>query len=921
MTRGPRKTPQTSAATPVGEGRTPSLGTVVAALAGMGAAWLGAGSTGLLAHDLAHALMGLALGVAIVASWPGWQRAWQARLVLTPALLATALATAYGTTTVYGVLCVASVLAILAWGHGEPDRRLLLIVASAALALGIYALARTSIPAVWLVADALGRGLGRAAGWLGGRSLSVGATFSGLDFLVVMGAVYAGWLVSTPAPRLGRAVTAAVAIVGAHGLYLVLLAHATALRDALPPAPVPEMPDRLYVPPPWSWSDAARSLLPWNVPLVAGVLQLAVAAAMFRWSPCRPVREGSSQPRRAELGEGTSQRARPETATWDWRRPSALWGPAVLAALIPVIVVFSPGDADLNGARIVAYERGFLDWNRPVHDGYGEASAGLYGMLPDFVGALGGRFRRSADLAESDLAEADVLMLIHPTGEWPADRLERVRGFVERGGSLLLLAESMFPDDGLGATLNAVLQGTGLRLRFDTAVPAVGDWQHGYTVTSHPAVLGIGDRRNRFGLLWGPSIDVRRPARPILAGRWGWSDPGVDAVLTGAYRIDEGERLGDLVLAAEQRVGRGTIVVVSDTSSFTNLGTANAYVFAGRLLAYLAGRAASPQAAWRQVLGLFACVFTMVWAAWRFLPERIAVAAALVLVMLAGARTLSHASMRVLPGPSRSATSPGKIAYIDASHLEAYNQSGWGYAGIAGLELTLMRNGYVPFLLPKITHERLERAELLISIAPSRPFSSAERAVVRRFVERGGTFLCTVGAERARVVEPLLGEFGIRVPYCPVPPGVDDREPDPMGHFTTPYLRDDDYQASVMFYEGWPVECAKVDALVYGFDDLPVIARRRVGQGTVIVIGDPSFAMNRNLEYIGGEPFGGRYQNAHFWRWLLSTLRDGQPWRPPNERGTPSEASPVDDERSEPAAEEPTRRSPFDDLPVEEVLP
>jgi hypothetical protein len=39
--------------------------------------------------------------------------------------------------------------------------------------------------------------------------------------------------------------------------------------------------------------------------------------------------------------------------------------------------------------------------------------------------------------------------------------------------------------------------------------------------------------------------------------------------------------------------------------------------------------------------------------------------------------------------------------------------------------------------------------------------------------------------------------------------------------------------------------------------------------------------LNKNLEYVGGEPFDGRYENAHFWRWLISRLTPGPEWVPP----------------------------------------
>jgi hypothetical protein len=59
----------------------PSIRGTVAALAGLGAAWFAAGSTGLLAHPLRHWLAWLAGGLAVLAAWPGRGR-WKDRLIV-----------------------------------------------------------------------------------------------------------------------------------------------------------------------------------------------------------------------------------------------------------------------------------------------------------------------------------------------------------------------------------------------------------------------------------------------------------------------------------------------------------------------------------------------------------------------------------------------------------------------------------------------------------------------------------------------------------------------------------------------------------------------------------------------------------------------------------------------------------------------
>ena len=996
---------------------TPSIRLTASALAGLAAAWLAADSTGLLAVPFRHALTWMALCVATIGCWPRQPQPLGEKLRLAAGLIV-ALGMSVSAGPVYNLLAVVLVLAMLARADSGLDGRVLRMAAFAVLVLGIYLVASTTIPSVWLPADSLGRMLGGFSEAIWGKPLEVGATFGGLDFLVLMAALYAGWLISTPRPRLRRALLAAAAVLGGHLVYLAILSCSADMYAALPPPPPP--PEfRDYIPPPWSWSDAVRALLPWNLPLLAGVIHLSVAGMMFRWSAWSPISEDDAERDESPQAEIVVVRSANKTKEdksgkglrlVGWSKRAVKWGPLVLAVLLPLITTLAPGRSDLSGNRVVAYNRGYLDWEKPTHGSYGEASAGLYGMLPQFVASLGGEFSTSEDLAQEDLQEANVLIVIHTLEPWPEERLKRVREFVRGGGSLLVLAETHIRDGDLASSHNDVLAATGMEVNFDTAVSETGNWRHSLTATSHPAVTGIGDRRNRFGIVLGPSIDVSWPARPILVGRWGWSDPGSDSVLTGVYGLDAGERLGDLVLAAEQRLGRGTVVVLSDTTSFSNQGNVNSYVFSGRLLSYLAGRASNPQATWRQILGILASGALLWLIVRRPNPTTMALVAVALGVSLGGSRMLSHWSMQVSPD-GRDHPVCNNVAYIDASHVEDFSDSRWGYDGVAGLQLTLMRGGYMPFMLPELTSRRLDRAGMLISIAPARAFSATERRAVKKFVENGGIFICMTGAEQAGPVLPLLRDFNLRVPLTPVKPSSKAQEPKPMGNFRTTYL-DDNKDAQVVFHAGWPVECPSepwerellellvydpgllvaawkeirptklaseeyrriyeascrissqetptverlweefddlrmreliseldeagsaktggdsesalqkvlrkykartTDVLVTGFDHVPIVVARSVGKGKVVLIGDAAFALNKNLEYVGGEPFDGRYDNADFWRWLITLLTDHDDWSPPSEQA--SSDDPSDAEESPANAEAPNHEN------SEEVAP
>jgi hypothetical protein len=374
--------------------------------------------------------------------------------------------------------------------------------------------------------------------------------------------------------------------------------------------------------------------------------------------------------------------------------------------------------------------------------------------LPVFVESLGGTFEKSKELSQEELDRADVLLLVHPDEALPADRLDLVRAWVRGGGSLLVAGSPQLHRPGAQQAINALLDDTAMQLGDAAVKSAAEDWEQCCQPMSHPAAAGVSDWRNRFGLSVGASVASHWPARPIVAGRFAhvadrlaWEKPGsLNALPTGAKYVS-GAKLGDVVLAAEQRLGDGRIILLADAAPLSDDGNVAAYEFTGRLFDYLANRGDSPQAVWRQILGLLAAAALVAILAWRMIPWRVSMAAVLLTIAWVGCIALSHWATEVLPDGRRQA--PNNVAYIDASHLEAYSDRTWDNYGLGNFARTLMRNGYLPLMLPKVSEERLRDAGLLVSIAPARPFSSGERDVVRKFVKDGGRLICMVGAEQA----------------------------------------------------------------------------------------------------------------------------------------------------------------------------
>jgi hypothetical protein len=223
--------------------------------------------------------------------------------------------------------------------------------------------------------------------------------------------------------------------------------------------------------------------------------------------------------------------------------------------------------------------------------------------------------------------------------------------------------------------------------------------------------------------------------------------------------------------------------------------------------------------------------------------------------------------------------------------LDAYDSDSRSHGvenhGISEFLRTLMRQGYLPLLAPDLAPDRLEGCGLLVSIAPAQPFSLVERGAIHKLVDRGGIFLCMVGAEESRASAPLLAEFGFKVPRSPVPPGEEGTEPEPSKVENIRLGKSKTRQFA--FYAGWPVystESGEDRIVATDGKDWAYIQRRGVGAGSVVVVGDTYFATNENLQWRGRNIL----DRIYFWRWLFNRIVPGRPeWVPPE--ATPAEMS------------------------------
>ena len=175
------------------------------------------------------------------------------------------------------------------------------------------------------------------------------------------------------------------------------------------------------------------------------------------------------------------------------------------------------------------------------------------------------------------------------------------------------------------------------------------------------------------------------------------------------------------------------------------------------------------------------------------------------------------------------------VANIDVSHAERCDMGIHSLNSIDGLAINLARNGYTPLLLKDFSPERIQDSKLLAIVAPAKPFGHSEIGIIKEFVAQGGLLLLNVGWEERGASKPLLAEFGISVSNVP------------LGRITSAQDAD-----GVSLWEAWPVisqGADNVDVLVEAWG-YPVIIFKQYGEGGILIAGDSSFWLNKNLEEV-----------------------------------------------------------------------
>ena len=464
------------------------------------------------------------------------------------------------------------------------------VMAYAVVYMGLF-LSPLGHPAV----EALTRVVNAVPGWLTGHSFNLGPSYLGVASVLLFGTLSVfGWDRSWVAVARTLAFLVVAALVNTLAVVILMenadfaasFAWSLKFRD---PFGFHELWEKL------------RGLAVIVFPAALFVGHLMVYLVFHSWG--RPVAAGDGE---AAVDGWGALRA-------EFRWGGSRWLMAGLAALVALMVVPPTSWRRPVAREMIFVERGIVSFTKPDYQRYGEAAGGMFGMLPEYAALFGCKSTVVKDIP-AELKPEQVLVLTNLDVDLGEDGRRRVWDFVAKGGALWVLGDHTFiKNDGKSDRnhLNDLLEPCHISFNNDSAQFFPQGWFHSYRFPQGTPFANLTDgAENRPGILVGASLELGVPAQPFVFGRFGYSDWGLDHAegdrgYLGDFKYQRSERLGDLVLVAGERYGKGRVLVFGDTSSFFNNNLTRSYELLRASLGWLgeSNGWTLPASAWGRGIG------------------------------------------------------------------------------------------------------------------------------------------------------------------------------------------------------------------------------------------------------------------------------------------------------------------------------
>ncbi|MDI6781313.1 MAG: DUF4350 domain-containing protein [bacterium] len=562
------------------------------------------------------------------------------------------------------------------------------------------------------------------------------------------------------------------------------------------------------------------------------------------------------------------------------------------AAVIIISLHFLIFDPGVKKQGRILFDIGHGDTSGPQW-GYNtdidkSADAG-HGRLLDFLKAYGYRALTSAKpLTHDVLKKYDILLLVMSSHAYTRQEINNIKKFVRDGGGLMVIGDHTNVDDVM-ASLNPVLEGFNVGLKFD--IVRVDKSIKANIFTAHcPMFQGVNPARE-VAIGNGASLSVSLPAIPILnVGYGAFSDigdlkTGPDQAYLGNGILDKGEKVGDHIIAASSKYGKGRLIVFGDSSYFQNLALYRNYKFCYQCFDWLNRMNLSHRDAWF----IFSTFFTgfSIFAILLLLP---------VAMIIYGQGIQRRIGYGIIPAiiiaqciafvvnnqsyPALDHKKLGQRVLFDFSHYpqhRTYWEDSDNYpTSLDSLVHQTLRVGLHPSLKYKgrLSAQELKGYDALVVSSPNLPYTRQEVQDIQQWVSHGGGLLVLEGARKETIINDLLKPFKIQLEDKPLGTYYCQKDTDgndfkiPMSFTTQRFIKHPITQGidSIWFMTPVVVKGGIPIAHVY---DYPTMAYKKYDAGRVVVVGDNLFFANYISEGEKGiVDYDKVYLNWNVMRWL-----------------------------------------------------
>lgn len=470
-----------------------------------------------------------------------------------------------------------------------------------------------------------------------------------------------------------------------------------------------------------------------------------------------------------------------------------------------------------------------------------------FGAFRDLLERQGFQTRDIESSESKEIEICDAFVTINFSGPTAQSFVDPLRRRVASGARLLVLADhtDLF---GQCKPTHTLLDGTGIRLAFDSAVPAgKGEGWNGAMEAGRDPLFGPHSTGNGISWSVGCSLEVGQPARVLARATNGFADLGDHKKAGGLGTLgrEQGEVLGGFALAADAPLGAGRVLVFGDTSTLQDVAIEEEIDFARRVGAWLLGLEARFSGLDSPLfinLALLLVLGAGYGAARYTMNSIVAVSVAILAVgeCVSEARSSNQGLL-----PERSA----KTLWIDASSLPGFELHGDGKSRVGPLIVEGRRAGYVVQL--QRNPGPMSSEDMLVICEPARPLSPKRTRDILAMIESGGRILVCVGPRGAVAVRTLLDELGLSVG---IPLGAGQMS----NSFDATQSQDESNVRLHCGYElqGRGVAAAQILGRIFG---RPVALMGKRGKGAWCVIADPEFPHAKQSDFLRGATLQGAY--------------------------------------------------------------